>query len=259
MNGWSIVPSMPGSRALSGLLVVVAASSALGVGCIGVSQKRGGPGATAFKMCRAGTRPAEDGLVDDFEDSNTQVTIEGGRDGYWWSAHDEKGSTIGPDPFAPSEGGADGPGMSMRGNGTTTTAPGDDSWGAQFGVNFLAANGSFYDASRYVGVSFKARVADNGDEKSARHVRFKIGDVNTHVDGHVCTTKCWNHFGKDLVLSPKWKEYTILFSEAKQEDGWGDPRPQAVTPSKLINLNWSVKGGGPYDIWVDDVTFVDCK
>ena len=124
-------------------------------------------------------------------------------------------------------------------------------------VNFLGGTGGLYDASKYAGISFKARV----DESSTRKVRFKIGDVNTHKDGNVCKDNgCWNHFGKDLVLTPKWKEYTLLFTEAAQEEGWGSPRPSSVTPSKLISLDWTVKGGlGEFGVWLDDVTFLDCK
>ena len=97
-------------------------------------------------------------------------------------------------------------------------------------------------------------------EKSTRRVRFKIGDINTHPDGAVCKDKgCWNHFGKDLNLTPQWKEYKVLFTEAQQEAGWGSPRPAVVTPSKLRAIDWSIGPGQVYDVWVDDVYFLDCK
>ncbi len=237
------------------LLLLVAGGTT--AGCIGVSQTRtsaGGPGeaASELKTCRAGTRVPEDGLIDDFEDGNTQSSLTGGRDGYWWPKKDESGSTIGPDPFAPSEGGADGTEMAMRAEGKT--ASGGEAWGAGFGVNFTTQKGVPYDASKYVGITFKARV----DEKSTRKVRFKIGDANTHKDVGICIT-CWNHFGKDLNLTPKWKEYIILFTEARQEDGWGNPRVAKVTPSKLVSLDWSIGTGQDYDVWVDDVALLECK
>jgi len=212
------------------------------------------PGVADFKSCRAGTRPADDGLIDDFEDGNNQVNVAGGRDGYWWSAHDPKGSTLAPDPFAPSEGGADGSAMAIRATGETAVGDPTDAWGAEFGINFVSQKGGLYDASKYVGISFKARV----DDKSTRMVRFKIGDVNTHPDAQMCKT-CWNHFGKDMTFTPKWKEYTVLFADARQEPGWGDPRPPSITPNKLTSLDWTVKAGQTYDLWIDDVTFLDCK
>ena len=175
-----------------------------------------------------------------------------GRDGYWWPKKDEAGSTIAPEPFAPSEGGADGSAMAMRGAGKTSS--GAKAWGAGFGVNFLSQKGALYDASQHAGVAFKARV----DEKSTRHIRFKIGDANTHADAGICKT-CWNHFGKDLTLTPTWKTYTVLFSETKQELFWGDPRPTTVTPSKLVAIDWSIGTGQDFDLWIDDLTFVDCR
>lgn len=249
---------MPPFRRLAQLAIACVIVCGLAASCIGVSQNRAPPGATGvpdseIKVCRAGTVAAADGLIDDFEDANTQGQLLEGRDGYWWPKKDDVGSTFGPDPFAPSEGGADGSAMAMRGSGRTSSAP--NAWGAGFGVNFLSQKtGALYDASKHAGIAFKARV----DEKSTRHVRFKIGDVNTHADAGICKT-CWNHFGKDLTLTPKWKTYTVLFSEAQQEPFWGDPRPAVVTPSKLVAIDWSIGTGQDFDVWIDDLTFVDCR
>ena len=241
---------------VGGLAIAIACASSSS-GCIGVSQKRITPGIVGgrsidLKVCRSGTRPAEDGNIDDFEDDNNQLTLEGGRDGYWWTKKDEKGSTIGPDPFAPSEGGADGSEMSLQGVGKTSSSP--DAWGAGFGVNLVSNQGSFYDASKYVGISFKAKAGPG----STTTVRFKIGDVNTHQDAHICKA-CWNHFGKDVTLTNQWKEYKVLFTEARQEPYWGDPRPVAVTPSKLVSIDWSIGPSQIFDLWVDDIRFLECQ
>ena len=60
-------------------------------------------------------------------------------------------------------------------------------------------------------------------------------------------------------MTTEWKEYRVTFSGAEQEPGWGDPRPTSLTPNKLIALNWQVGPGQTYDIWSDDVTFLDCE
>jgi len=225
-------------------------------GCIGVSAKSTGaaavPGAvSAVKRCR-NVRPADDGAIDDLEDGNNQITKSTGRDGYWWSAADPKGSKIEMQVTEPGAGGSE---MAMHMTGSTVPGkPEDDFWGVQLGINFVS-DGLFYDASKYAGIAFKAKV---GKPDSARAVRFKMADVNTHKDAGICTA-CWNHFGKDLTLTDDWKDYKITFSAASQEAGWGDPRPQAITPSKLIALNWQVGPGQTYDIWIDDVTFLDCE
>jgi hypothetical protein len=225
--------------------------------CIGVSQTRSAgsaPGAASEgKTCRLGTRPAIDGLLDDFEDENTQLSQVAGRDGYWWTKHDEKGSTVGPDPFMPSEGGADASGLALRAIGKTAIG-GPETWGAGFGANLLTRQNAVYDASKYVGISFKAKVGQG----STRQVRFSIGDANTHPNAGICKV-CWNHFGKDLTVTNHWKEYRVLFSELGQQASWGDPRPAALTPSKLVAIDWSITGGQVYDLWIDDIQFLDCK
>lgn len=233
-------------------LAVVAAGS----GCIGVSQRRDTPGVVGgrladLEICRAGTRPAEDGTIDDFEDDNLQLTPEGGRDGSWWTKKDDQGSTVLPAPFAPSDGGADGSEVALRGMGRTATGP--DAWGAGFGFNFVS-QGGLYDASRYAGISFRARSGPGG----ATTVRLKIGDVNTHQSAHVCKS-CWNHFGVDVTLTPEWKSYKVMFTELRQEPYWGDPRPVAVTPSKLVSVDWSIAPGQTYDVWVDEIRFLACR
>jgi len=240
------------SRFLSWFLVLASAS-----GCIGVSQTRASGaalGAVDVASCRLGTRPADDGMIDDFEDENTQINVIAGRDGYWWTKHDDKGSTIGPDPFIPSEAGTDGSGLALRAMGKTAIGAPQEAWGAGFGLMLLTRKDGVYDASKYVGVSFRAKVGAG----STRQIRFAIGDVNTHPNAGVCKV-CWNHFGKDVTVSNQWKEFRVLFSELEQPAGWGDPRPAALTPSKLVSMDWSIAGGQTYDLWIDDIQFLACK
>lgn len=207
------------------------------------------PGQRAKVCSSAGTRPADDGLIDDFEDNDTQVAKVADRSGYWFTSADPGGSTIDPAPLKPADGGADGSSKALHLSGQT--ASGSGAWGALWGAN-LVGDG-VYDASMYAGIAFKAKMGG----ASTNRVRFKVADINTHPDGGVCKN-CWNHFGKDIALTPDWKEYKISFAEMKQEAGWGDPYP-AVVPSKLFALNWSVGPGQAFDVWIDDVHFLDCK
>ena len=98
---------------------------------------------------------------------------------------------------------------------------------SSIGVN-LASKG-LYDGSAYAGLSFKAKVGSS----STRSFRVKIGDVNTHGQLGTCKS-CWNHFGKDLQIGTDWQEYVVMFSEVKQADGWGEPRP--ATPDGMTYL-----------------------
>jgi hypothetical protein len=236
---------------------VVGCAVALASGCVDPSQRMAtcpvGPavaaGASAAPLtCPRKTGPGAEGLIDDFEDGDSQLSKIDGRDGYWFTSHDDKGSTIGPTPLTMTEGGAGGSGKSLRITGQTSSDNG--AWGILVGASFAAQG--FYDASRHSGLSFKGKV----DGASTKKVRFKVGDVNTHPDGGVCKS-CWNHFGKDVTLTPAWQEYSVTFGEMKQEAGWGDRYP-AITPSKLISINWSVGPGQAVDLSVDDIQFVDC-
>jgi hypothetical protein len=246
--------ALGGRHVLSLLAVATTVAWLSSAGCIGVSQKRAAGGGIIggdvadLNVCRAGIRIADDGAIDDFEDGNNQLSLEGGRDGYWYTAKDTKGSTI---EMSTQEGGAGGSEESMHITGTTVSG-GDESlaWGASVGAMF-AGKGA-YDGSKYAGIVFKARATGTGQ------VRFNIGDINTHLDGKVCEA-CWNHFGKTLSLTPEWKEYRILFTDARQMDGWGKPRPAAITPSKLYNLEFKIGPGQTFDISIDDMAFLSCR
>lgn len=228
---------------------LVVSAFVLSVGCIDLSKQAtcpAGPGAP--KACAGATRAADDGLIDDFEDNDNQVSKVADRGGYWFTSHDPNGSNIDPTPFAVSQGGA-GSDKALHVFGLTSSD--SAAWGALVGASFVQQG--VYDASKYSGISFKAKVG----AKSTKNVRFNVGDVNTHPDGGVCKT-CWNHFGKDLTLTSEWHEYKISFAELQQQPGWGD-RFAAVTPSKLIALYWAIGPGKPFDLWIDDIRFLECS
>jgi endoglucanase len=237
------------------LAVLVSLASS---GCIGVSQSAGKAADkpvefkahASLKVCKNGVRIAKDGLLDDFEDGNTQLSQLEGRNGYWWKAHDPDGSTIGPDDSTPRPEGVDG---SLAFYVTGQTASADAAWGVNFGANFVNDK-TLYDASKYAGITFKAKAGANSTKK----VRFKIGDVNTHQDLGICT-ECWNHFGQDLTLTEDWKQYAILFSEVRQLPGWGDPRPGSVTPAELYSFDISIGKSTTFEVWLDDVALLECK
>jgi hypothetical protein len=243
-------------------LLVTFALATLATSCVGRSQRLaeamapGGPKPGKLVGCPGKPVPAVDGLIDDFEDGNNQVALMGERDGYWYTAADKLGSkvTSPSESFQPAEGGANGSAMAVRVAGHTVAA-GDQAWGVEFGSNLLMAQDQFYDASRYVGISFRAKAAGKG----IKTVRVNVTDVNTHPNGGVCTA-CYNHFRKDVNLTGEWKEYRVLFRELEQRPGWGSPRPEHVTPEKLVSVTFAVGGvDADFDVWVDDLQFLECK
>lgn len=233
------------------------------LGCAGGKPTSEAPTASAqpaaakadgeLRACMGSLEPAEDGLIDDFEDGNAQVASLAGRDGYWWLARDNQGSqfTTPEGAFAVSDGGADSA-KAIHVVGKTVTGS-NDAWGVEFGTNFLLAKGGLYDASKYAGVSFRAKASGG-----PTHVRVSLGDVNTHADAGVCTT-CWNHFRKDFTLTDEWQTFTLRFTDLAQRDGWGDPRPKTLTPNELVAVSFAIDGGQAFDVWVDDVKFLACS
>lgn len=218
-----------------------------------VDVKPGSTGVPTDKItaaCPNWIKSAEDGLIEDFEDDNTQLVKQGGRGGYWFLHTDPNGSTLEPGAFMPEAGGANGTGHAVHIWGETASSQG--AYGSSLGANFL--NEGPYDASKYVGVRFKAKIG----EGTSRTVRFKLPDVNTHKDAGVCTD-CWNHFGKDLSLTTEWEEYVVLFSDTTQVAGWGSPRPSGVAVDKLWGIDWTIGPGRKFDIWLDDVEFIECQ
>lgn len=223
------------------------------LGCIGVSAQRRNPDGTIAppRYCARGTQIADDGLIDDMEDGNNRIGAQAGRGGYWWKSADSTGSVIGPEDFNPQvhEGESS---RTIRAVGETAGGGGDDNWGAQFGADFAATPG--YDASKYVGIRFRAKVGPN----STRSVRFKIADVNTHPKMGVCT-QCYNHFGRDLNLTEEWQDFEFFFASLEQAPYWGSPRPASITPSNLYGFDFQVAPGNKFDVFIDDLAFIECK
>lgn len=223
------------------------------IGCIGVSAKRSAAAASgpSVRTCSGEVVTAgEAGLIDDFEDGNTQVAKREGRGGYWWRSNDPNGSAFGNDDAKPTADECSGSTLCLHHWGKTSSAAG--AWGVNFGSN-IGLDGTV-DVSNYVGISFRAKAGKG----AGRKVRFKIGDINTHPNLGLCKS-CWNHWGKDITLTGEWREYRVLFSGLQQAPGWGDPRPPSLDPRQFYSIDFSVDPGQVFDIWVDDLQFLTCK
>ena len=207
--------------------------------------------------CSGKAVPAQDGLIEDFEDDDGQIVKLDGRDGYWWKNADKEGAkfTDPPDGSAIkfADDGAGGSVKSLHVAGVTAKGS-DQAYGVEIGTNFISTKASLYDGSKYVGVSFMAKVGP----KSVKKVRFNMGDVNTHPDLGSCKS-CWNHFSKDVELSTEWKEYQVSFKEMQQRAGWGEPRPKSISPKELYTVTFAFEGsGGEFELFVDNIQFLEC-
>ncbi|HEY3497095.1 MAG TPA: carbohydrate binding domain-containing protein [Polyangiaceae bacterium] len=198
--------------------------------------------------CPSGTKPAADGLIDDFEAAQTPAL--GGRTQSWWVAAADRAKIEFPGKtFMAADGGPTGSKKALHFKGQTSN---DDAWGAAVAVNFLPSG--FYDASKYSGIAFKIMSA-----KPNFNVRLKIPDTASHPDGGQCKKECWNSFGKELIVGTEWQDVVLMWSDLKQQPDWGDTRPPAITPGKLRDAEWTVYPGQEFDFWVDEIRFVECK
>jgi hypothetical protein len=187
----------------------------------------------------------KDALIEDGEDGDSRILVQGGRGGYWYTSIDQAGTTM--DPVGTFKMGAPGHAGSRHGARIHgRTAGSGDSIYASMGFAVVDPKAP-YDAGRYAGISFWA--------KGPAHIRFQIGDAYTSTEGGHCKD-CFNHFGIELALKPDWQRYTIPFEWLSQRQGWGEPRPQ-IDKAGLFAMEWQLSTPGKdFDVWVDDVEFV---
>jgi hypothetical protein len=190
------------------------------------------------------------GSIDDLEDANQQITTHDGRAGYWYTFADAEGTTIAPDgEFESTSPGAASSKQAARIAGHT--ADGKNVWA---GMAFSFSNPKLpYDASKYQGIAFYARHGKGGTPV----VKVRLSDTNTDPMGNKCK-ECWNDFGAQLVLTPEWKRYVLLFDEIAQEPGWGEQK-EAIAEKELLELKFQIATRNvDYDLWVDQLEFVGC-
>ena len=222
---------------------------------IGCSQFKPPAGYSAPSASPGAVLPcAEARQVEDADDGDSQIFTHEGRGGYLYTFTDSAGSSISPptSAFEVSPGGVEGEGSALRIQGALTDQGADVYAGMGFG---LTPSTGAYDAARYRGLEF---VAKRGAESSA-FVRLKLPDANTTPKGGACE-ECYNDFGVDFEVTEEWVRYVVDFADLKQEQGWGSPRPEALSASALYGIQWQVlTQGAPFDIWIDDIAFLGCE
>lgn len=205
--------------------------------------------------------PANMAMISDAETANRTSFLEG-RGGWWYSYFDiEKGggSTIWPDAgavggtFEQSEPGAAGTKHAARMKGKVGSG---EVVFAGMGAGLLDPPGP-YDASKYGGISFWAKVGPGSTQK----VRLKVPDKQTKPEGGMCKgAGCNNDFGADLTLTTDWVQYTVLFRTMKQVPGWGDQYTGGIDPKSIYEVQFQVgEPGKEFDVWVDEIQFTGCQ
>jgi hypothetical protein len=191
--------------------------------------------------------PPSDLMIDDFEDDDSQILLNAGRNGSWFVLNDMAGVQT---PAAHGEF------CSLltpaRGASTRalhTTGSGFKTWGALVGADFVV-NGTAaaaYDISAYQGVTFWAKL---GKASATKGMRVSI---RTYETVYACTS-CGDHFGSVATLSDTFQSFQLPFSDMKQA-GWGKPQVATFDLARAyaVIFGWGVDE--PFDAWIDDLSF----
>lgn len=225
----------------------------------------GGGGSAAAAGSDAGGQATSDStLVDDMEDTDAQIVVAGGRNGYWYVGNDGTvGGTQAPtaamfEMFELSSGEQQDSTYSahMKVSGFT-------GWGSVIGFNLVEQQTvvKAYDASEFCGLQFWGKAA------ASTPLQLRLPDGDTHPDGMVCKTTgaantlCYDHFSTSISLTTAWKSFSVMFASLQQPGSGYHPPDKAFKADQLYAMEWALPGAGgkAYEIWIDDVMLVACQ
>jgi hypothetical protein len=195
-----------------------------------------GPGVDCTPAESPNIRP----MIDDFEDGNTQILVQDGRDGYWHVIRDNSGGQLSmQEPPVPESGGANDSSKAMRLQGRDFTE-----WGAGFSVD-LRQGAPPYDASLQRGLSFWSR----GD--TTLRVIFVQQNLSTGYACSNCSAEdCSQYYFADIPLTDTWTAYSLPWNGLAQS-------PVGVTPfdpNGLLTIKFESTTPN-FEFWLDDVSF----
>jgi hypothetical protein len=179
-------------------------------------------------------------LLDDFEDGDDAVAPLEGRDGFWrWARETDAPGTAPALIPVPRGDGLPHNRLAIHVKGKQL-----NDWGATVELDFRPR---CYDAVRYAGVSFQAR-GPGRIYLAAREV-----DVIPIAEGGTCERDCHNPHIAKVELTDGFRAYQLRWRELRQR---GIDRPP-LDPSRLHSIAFLVRPEDtPYDVWVDDVSFL---
>lgn len=187
--------------------------------------------------------PVPPEFIENFEDGDTRIIEQQGRNGLWYDISDGTGTQT----KGVVAGGYGGSNYAMHYYGSGFT-----DWGSGVGFNLIDPQGGPlqpYNASGYQGIKFWAKI----ESGSSNAIRIAFPNAQTHPDGGQCQTGCWDHFGIDLILTTTWQQYTIPFSSLTQQ-GWGD-NYATFDITTLYDIEFRHNQNTSYNVWIDDIEF----
>jgi hypothetical protein len=233
-------------------------------GAAGTGTATGAAGTTAAAVdCTMDPGTTTD-TISDFEDGTGSVLTSDGRNGGWYSYVDTATTCmVMPPPNGTATAGEIPGGRCQSTFAMHFSGMGCTDFGAGVGTDLAApaatdagatsAAKTPYDVTPYKGVSFWSR-ADKG---ASMRFKMPMTDDTKTTDGGNCvqstTVMCSDDFGANIALTKSWVKHTVMFSTMKQE-GWG--KTFVWTPGHVTSLQFQVPKTAPFDLWIDDVSFV---
>jgi len=203
------------------------------------------------------TGPTAPEFIDDMEDNDSFILTREGRQGVWFTVNDGTPGAI-QTPGTPFIMSAIPAGRGASLYAARTSGHGFASWRPLIGFWFYQPSTGpkqRYDVSRYRGITFFARFAASDAATVSPSVRVVIPDRATDPDGMVCMGGgCNDHFGANIVLTPQWTSYTILFGTMTQE-GWGTQASQ-FDAENAYGIEFEFPVQATFDCWIDDIAFL---
>jgi hypothetical protein len=202
--------------------------------------------------------------IDNMEDGDSEITLTGPRNGYWYVGGDDTvAATLTPPStkFAMTDLGA----AERSDYAAHLKAVGFADWGSVMGFNFIELSTEVkpYDGAAYCAVEFWGKTA------GPTTVRFRVPDIDTHQAGGVCKvpgttgvggTACYDHFGKSLSFTATWQLFSVKFTDLAQVGTGYHPADNKLKTKQLMAVEWALPGAGKtYELWIDDVQFVKCE
>jgi hypothetical protein len=243
--GGTVVGGRGGTVPVGGTLL----SGGSVVGGRGGTLATGGMGGTVGGTTCPGLAPNEE-MIDDMNDGDRYIPQVNGRAGAWKDEGDAtSSSTMFPDPAGL---------FTMTNTGDACRKYAAYVYGGPFvdgNPAFRFGIGGPYDASKYDGISFWAKI----DSGSSSGLRVAFPDKDTQPDGGLCQASvpgnsCWDHYGKKIDITTAWTRYQVSFNELTQI-GWGRAGA-GFDRSTIYEVQFQLPSNAKFGVWIDDVALV---
>jgi hypothetical protein len=180
-------------------------------------------GACAGKVITAGA------LIDNFE--NGSLT--------GWYEYKDSTASASLAPLAIASPGANGTSKAIHLSGS-----GFQGFGAGLGLMMVCT-----DASAFQGITFWAK----GTSGTSNDIALQVAIPATQAVADLgdCTSKCYDHPSKKVLLTSSWQQYSVKFTDLAQA-GFGNPASYAGI---IMALNWVSIEGPSLDFQVDEISF----